>query len=186
MAFETRFTENGIPPEPNLSIPRFMSEIKAYIHPNPFCTTCNLLKSTSCYVCISWGFFWFLVILQPLTRITTLRPSCFTERKAPVEAWIGGNINGCHRQSSMPNNIGGARTPTFCKLTNKWSDILAFFSEALSGWRMHRTDWPPVQKRLGWITALLQDIMLAIHRFGLGDMPFSVRLVAYHQNIYWK
>ena len=46
-----------------------------------------------------------MVILQPLTRITTLRCSCFTELRAPLEAWIGGNIGGCH---SLLNNIGGA------------------------------------------------------------------------------
>ena len=60
-------------------------------------------------------------ILQLLTRRTTLRRSCFTERRAPSEAWIGGNISGCHcRQSSMRNNIGGARTRMFFKLTNRW------------------------------------------------------------------
>ena len=152
MAFETRFTENGIPPEPNLSIPRFMSEIKAYIHPNPFCTTCNLLKSTSCYVCISWGFFWFLVILQPLTRITTLRCSCVKERRAPLKARIGGNVSGCHfHRRSVLNNIGGATTRTFFTLTTRCRSYIfcVLFWGFFLGWRMHRTDLGPRAKRLG-------------------------------------
>ena len=64
-------------------------------------------------------------IKSGVTRITTLRRSCVTERSAPLEAWIGGNTSGWHcRQSPMLNNIaGGARTRTFFKLTNRWSDI---------------------------------------------------------------
>ena len=74
-------------------------------------------------------------IFLELAPMTTLRRSCFTERRAPFETWIRGNIIGCHcRQSSMLNNIGGARTRTFFKLTNRWrSDIFSVFSEALFG-----------------------------------------------------
>ena len=44
-------------------------------------------------------------------------------------------MSGCYcRQRSMLNNIGGAKTRTFFKLTSRWrSDILAFFSEAFFG-----------------------------------------------------
>ena len=34
VAWETRLTENGIPPEPNLRMVRSIHEVKAYIHPS--------------------------------------------------------------------------------------------------------------------------------------------------------
>ena len=62
------------------------------------------LKSTPCSVYIPKSYSWILVILQPLTRINTLRRSCFTKHRAPLEAWIGGYISSCQcHQSSMLN-----------------------------------------------------------------------------------
>ena len=59
------------------------------------------------------SFVFFKIILQPLTRTTRLRRSCFMERRAPLEALTGGNMSSCCcRQSSIPNNVGGTRTPT--------------------------------------------------------------------------
>ena len=52
VAREIRLTENGISPELNPCTVRLMPEIKAYIHPNNFCTTRKSLKSTPCSVCI--------------------------------------------------------------------------------------------------------------------------------------
>ena len=48
------------------------------------------------------------------------------ERGAPLGVCIGGNMSGGHyRRNSMLNSIGGARTRSFFKLTNRWrSDIL--------------------------------------------------------------
>ena len=43
-AWETRLTENGISPEPNLCIVRLISEIKAYIHPKSFCTSTRSVR----------------------------------------------------------------------------------------------------------------------------------------------
>ena len=96
--------------------------------------------------------FLILVIRQPLTCIGMLRRSCFTECRAPLEAWIGANVSDCYfRQSSMLNSIGGARTRTFFKLTNWWrsDNYFAFFSEAFfvlknaSSWSRicTKTDW---------------------------------------------
>ena len=87
---------------------------------------------------------------QSPSLITTLRRSCFMGRRAPLEAWIGGNVSGCH--CSMPNNIGGARTRTFFKLTNRWrSYFLAFFSEAFFGSK-NASNWSGTcTERLGWM-----------------------------------
>ena len=86
-----------------------------------------------------------------------LRRPCFTKRRAPSEALIGGNICMiCHlRKSSVPNSVGGERTRTFFTLlTNRWrSDIfgyLIFFEDFFGfGCRMHRTDLAPVRNGLG-------------------------------------
>ena len=113
VACETRLAENGIPPEPNLCCCKLNNIFGWMLHSPQSCTTSKSLRRTPCCVCIPLSYSWILVILQPLTRITihTLQRSCFTESRAPSEAWIGGNASGCHcRQSSMLNNIGGART----------------------------------------------------------------------------
>ena len=41
----TRLTENGRPPEPNLCMVSLISKIKAYIHPNLFLTASKSLKA---------------------------------------------------------------------------------------------------------------------------------------------
>ena len=45
VACETRLTENGIPPEPNLRIASLVSLNKAYIHPYPFMQVPNQIDS---------------------------------------------------------------------------------------------------------------------------------------------
>ena len=92
LACEIRLTENGISPEPNLCCCKLNILDWSLHSPQSYCTTCKLLKSTPCCICILWSYSSILVILQPLTRITTLRRACFTERRAPSKAWIGGNI----------------------------------------------------------------------------------------------
>ena len=68
-------------------------ERNAYIHPNLNVLPVNFAKERPPWcVSIPERYTWILVILQPWTRITTLRRSCFTERRAPSKAWIGGNI----------------------------------------------------------------------------------------------
>ena len=123
VACETRLTENGIPPEQNLRMVSLHS-------PQSYCTISKKLSKARLVVFASRKAFIpdFFIILHPLTRIiTTMRRSCFVEGMAPLEAWIGGNISDSDcRQSSLPNNIGGSRTRTFLKLTNRWqSGILS-------------------------------------------------------------
>ena len=111
----------NIPPEPKLSALSIRYQKKAYMHSNIVCTNRTPLKSTPCSVWIPQGHSWILDILQPLTRITTLRRSSFTERGDLLEAWIGGSMSGRHCcRSSMLTDIAGARTRTFFKLTNRW------------------------------------------------------------------
>ena len=100
-----------------------------------FCTTSTSLKSTPCSVWISQSHSCILDILQPLTRITTLLRSRFTERRAPLDAWIGGSMSGRRcRRSSMLSKIGGARTRTFsCWPIDGGVIFIAFVSEALFG-----------------------------------------------------
>ena len=100
----TRLTENGRPPEPNLCMVSLISKIKAYIHPNLFLTASKSLKarlvvfSSRHAILQFWSF-------RTVTREATLWHSCLTERRAPSEACIDGNIGGCHcRQSSTLNN----------------------------------------------------------------------------------
>ena len=86
-------------------------QIKAYVHPDLIVLPVTRSKAR-------------IVVFasrKAIPECWSLRRSCFTERRALPEAWIGGNISGCHcRQSSMLNNIGGARTRTLLKLTNRW------------------------------------------------------------------
>ena len=85
VAWETRLMENCVCPEPNQCYCKLNILIKAYIHPDfialPVSYSKGRLVSVSCKAIPE-----FLVILQPLTQITTLGRSCFTERRAPLEA----------------------------------------------------------------------------------------------------
>ena len=65
--------------EPNLGILCSISWKKAYMDPK-YCFNYQVdhEKVCPCCVCIPWSCACILVILQPLTRKTTLRGSCFT------------------------------------------------------------------------------------------------------------
>ena len=106
----------------------------------------------------------------------------FAEHRAPSEAWVGTNITSCHcRRSLMLNDVGGVKTRTLFKLTNTWrSDI---FSVILWGaflveecieliWHLHKKDWGECQLPS-------KVLRLHLHRFGSGDMPFSVRTACF-------
>ena len=86
MACETRLTENGIPAERNLRMVSLIYTIKVYVHPNPFFTTSNHSKARLVVLHPVKLLLIFFVILQPLTRVTTLRRTRFMERRAPLEA----------------------------------------------------------------------------------------------------
>ena len=125
--------------------------------------------------------FLFFLIVQPLTHIITSLSSCFTERGAPVDAWIDGNINGRHcRQSSMSNTIGGAKPRTSFKLTIRGVNFIAFVSQAFfrlnnaSNWSVSRPKRITVN-----VKALFKDRLLSKRRHGSGVMLFSVRRVWY-------
>ena len=109
-AYETRFTgkryASGTKPARHIR-PIFVEES---IHSPQLVS--NYQQVTKKYA-LSCSLSCTLVILRPLTRVTRLRRSCFTERGAPLETWIDVNISICHcRQRLMLNDIGGARTRT--------------------------------------------------------------------------
>ena len=52
VACETRLTENGISPEPNLCCCKLNILDRSLHSPQSYCTTSKLLKSTPCCVCI--------------------------------------------------------------------------------------------------------------------------------------
>lgn len=81
----------------NLSRKRILTPISRISY--QVCTLSRSLRSTHCCVWISS----YVVNLQPLTRLSTLRRSFFTH---------------C-RRSSMLNNIVGARTRMLCKMINR-------------------------------------------------------------------
>ena len=67
--------KNSMSPEPNLWFFRSLSLKKAYIDPNLSLTASRSRSSPPGCVCIPLSIAWSLVILQPLTRKTTLRRS---------------------------------------------------------------------------------------------------------------
>ena len=93
--YETRLTEDGLPPERTLLCAFVWSLKKACIQTKRFWPTSRSVKSTPCCVCVPQSCCCTLVMLQPLTRIITLRRSCFTERGAPLEACTGRYERGC-------------------------------------------------------------------------------------------
>ena len=108
----------------NLRMVSLISWIKAYIHPYLFCTTSTSLQSTPCCVWIPYSYSWILVILQHLTRITTLRHSCFTERRAPLEAWRWKYKRVTLSPKPNAKQRRWRENSYVCKLTNRWqSDI---------------------------------------------------------------
>ena len=76
----------------------------------------------------------------------------------------------------MPNNIGGARTRTFFKLTNRWRSYI--FSVLFWGvFRVKEYIDPAPVKKIGVdVSFNLIRSMLSMqqHGFGSGDMPRSV------------
>ena len=93
-----------------------------------------------------------MVVLPPVTRIPTMRRSCFTARKAPLRLesvgvqWLLLSPN-----PTLNGIVGGARTRTIFKLTNRWRiDIFASFSEAFFGLK-NASNWSGTcTKRLRW------------------------------------
>ena len=87
-------TDNGIPPN-SLNLWGICLK-KAYIYRTPFWTTDISLKSTPCWVFIPSSYPCISVNVQPLTRRTTLRRLCFTERGAPLEVCTARYASGWH------------------------------------------------------------------------------------------
>ena len=126
VAWATRLTENGIPPEPNLCWCKVNTSDQRLHSPQSYLTTSNRSKHA-------------LLCLHPVKLFLNFGHSAGSNPKNYLAAFVlygtQGSVRGlsrweckwCHcRQSWMLNNIGGARTRTFFKLTSGWrSDIFS-------------------------------------------------------------
>ena len=113
--------------------------------PQLFCTTRKSLKSTHCCVYIPWSFSWISVVVELLTRITTLRRSCLTERRALSEAWICGNILSLSPEFNAKQHRWRENSYVFqVDQYMEWYFWRSFLRR-FSSWRTHRTDLAPVQ-----------------------------------------
>ena len=181
--YETRLTEDGLPPERTLLCAFVWSLKKACIQTKRFWPTSRSVKSTPCCVCVPQSCCCTLVMLQPLTRIITLRRSCFTERGAPLEACTGRYASGWHcYRGSMLNIIGDARTCMFCKLTNSWRSVInsvRLWGIHFSGCVMRRSDLAMVPKTFLRKLTFFKHTSDVLDGFGSGGMTSATRRASY-------
>ena len=147
--------KNSMSPEPNLWFFRSLSLKKAYIDPNLSLTASRSRSSPPGCVCIPLSIAWSLVILQPLTRKTTLRRSSLTVvrrwKRSECE-WLTLSpkfIVKQHRwrEKSYVFDVGGSCVICSVRLLRRFR-----------GWRMRRID--------------LSFRLQRIHKFGSGGTPF--------------